>query len=76
VLDEKRQVGLECRVLAEFFAAISAILDNRDRRDGIGQDLAFRPLDGDLDGFHAVAPATMIVTPMAIGMASMIRRTA
>ena len=44
MLDEKRQVGLECRVLAEFFAAISAILDNRDRRDGIGQDLAFRPL--------------------------------
>jgi hypothetical protein len=36
VLDEKREVGLERRVLAEFLAAISAILDNRDRRDGIG----------------------------------------
>jgi hypothetical protein len=44
VLDEKRQVGLECRVLAEFFAAISAILDNRDRRMALGRISPSGPL--------------------------------
>src|ERR1700745_2367760 len=58
VPDQKGEVGLERRILAELFAAISAVLDDRHRGNRARQDFPSRPLDRDLEGFHAVEPDT------------------